>query len=48
MKPLIEILEALLLVSTFIFIICLVMALYYIGMFVGDMILWAIYWIQQL
>jgi hypothetical protein len=48
MKPLIEILEALLLVSAFIFIICLVMAMYYIGMFVGDMILWAIYWIQQL
>jgi small basic protein len=48
MKALIEILEALLLVSTFFFIICLVMAMYYIGSFIGHMVLWAIYWIQQL
>jgi len=48
MKALIELFEALLLVSTFLFMICIVMAMYYIGVFVGDMILWAIYWIQQL
>lgn len=48
MKALIEIIEALLLVSTFIFMICLFMALYYIGFFVTDMILWLIYWLQQL
>jgi hypothetical protein len=48
MKALIEILEALLLVSTFLFTICLFMALYYIGVFVGEMILWGIYWFQQL
>jgi hypothetical protein len=48
MKALIEILEALLLVSTFLFMICLFIALYYIGVFVADMILWLIYWIQQL
>jgi small basic protein len=48
MKELNEILEAILLVSTFFFVICLVMAMYYIGVFVGDMILWVIYWLQQL
>ena len=48
MKALFELFEALLLVSTFFFIICLLIALYYIGVFVADMILWLIYWIQQL
>jgi hypothetical protein len=47
MKALIEILEALLLVSTVFFVVCLAMAMYYIGVFVGDMILWVIYWLQQ-
>lgn len=47
MKALIEILEALLLVSTFFFIICLVMAMYHIGEFVGNTIVWCIHWIEQ-
>jgi hypothetical protein len=48
MKALFELFEALLLVSTFFFIICLLIALYYIGVFVGNMIMWEIYWFQQL
>jgi hypothetical protein len=48
MKALIELFEALLLVSTFFFMICIVIAMYYIGVFVADMILWLIYWLQQL
>jgi hypothetical protein len=37
MKALIELFEYLLLVSTFFFIICLLMALYYIGVFAGNL-----------
>jgi hypothetical protein len=47
MKSLIEILEALLLVSVVGFVICLMMAMYYIGFFIGGVILQFVEWIQK-
>ena len=47
MKALIEILEALLLVSVVGFVICLMMAMYYIGFFIGGGILQLVEWIQK-